>query len=78
MRSFYISVHTVQQVQEFVAIASVQPFNITVGNESQCVNGKSLMGYFCLDPFRAMQVRMDCTEEQFQRFYEAAERFRVD
>lgn len=77
MRSFDIMIHTVQEVREFVALASVQPFDITVGNESQSVNGKSLMGYFCLDPFRAMQVRMDCTEAQFQRFYTAAEPFRV-
>lgn len=77
MHSFFVSIHTVQEVQDFVALASVQPFDITVGNDSQSVNGKSLMGYFCLDPFRPMQVRMVCTEEEFQRFYDAAERFRV-
>lgn len=77
MWSFYVNVHTIEEVQEFVALASVQPFDITVGNESQSVNGKSLMGYFCLDPFRPMQVRMVCTEEEYSRFYDAAEPFRV-
>lgn len=75
-RTFLVTIHTVQDVQSFVTLASRQPFNITVGNDSQSVNGKSLMGYFCLDPFRPMQVRMVCTEE-FGRFYEAAEPFRV-
>lgn len=77
MKVFYIQLHSMQDVQDFVSLANTQPFDVSVGNESQSVSGKSFMGMFCLDQNRTQQVWMDCSEEEFDRFYNAAQRFCV-
>ena len=70
MRQFDIVVRTVRQVQDFVALAMVQPFEVLVGNDKQQVNGKSFMGMFTLDHGRPLQVSVRCSEEEFGRFRE--------
>ena len=68
MQEFQISIRSFQQVQDFVALASQQPFDIFVGNENQNINGKDLMGMFSLDYSRMLQVKADCPEEKFLPF----------
>ena len=68
MRQFDISVRSFRQVQDFVALAMVQPFEVLVGNEKQMVNGKSFMGMFTLDYKHPLQVRVQCTDEEFGKF----------
>ena len=73
MWEFYISIHSFRQVQDFVALATAQPFDITVGNERQTINGKDLMGMFSLDYTRPLCVKMHCSEEDYLRFKEQVE-----
>ena len=73
MREFYISIHSFQQVQDFVRLACDQNFDVTVGNAYQCINGKDLMGMFSLDYSRPLQVKMHCSEEAYLQFKQAAE-----
>ena len=68
MHQFDICVKSFRQVQDFVALAMVQPFEVLVGNEHQQVNGKSFIGMFSLDHKRPLQVRVKCSEEEFGRF----------
>ena len=68
MREFDIVVRTFRQVQDFVALAMVQPFEVLVGNDKQQVNGKSFMGMFTLDHDRPLRVTVRCSEEEFGRF----------
>lgn len=75
MHSFFINVHTVQEVQEFIDIACTFPFEITVTDGSRSFNGKSLMGYFCLDPSHPLKVDAVCSGEEFAPFLQAVERF---
>ena len=77
VREFMISIQSFQDVQEFVSIATVQPFRIVVGNSRYLVNAKSFMGMFSLDYSEPLQVRMRCTQEEFDHFREAADRFVV-
>ena len=70
MWEFHICIESFQQVQEFVALANEQPFDISVGNERQDINGKDLMGMFSLDFSRPLSVKMHCSEEQFRLFRE--------
>ena len=77
MREFNISVRSLHQVQEFVALAMVQPFEVLVGNDKQQVNGKSFIGMFSLDYRRPVRVRVKCTEEEFGRFRRQAAQFLV-
>ena len=78
MREFSISIHSFQEVMEFVSLATVQPFRILAGNDRSRVNAKSFMGMFCLDYSEPVQVRVDCSAEEFQQFRLAAARFAAE
>lgn len=75
MREFHIVLHSLRQVQDFVRLAMVQPFEILVGNERQSINGKDLMGMFSLDYTVPVRVRMQCSQEEFSAFQSSAARF---
>lgn len=75
MQEFDIYIHSFTDVQDFVSLATVQPFEIMVGNDHQQVNAKSFMGMFSLDYTHPIQVRMECSEEDFRRFRLAAASF---
>lgn len=75
MKQFDIFLETFEDVQEFVALATVQPFRILVGNDRTRVNAKSFMGIFSLDLTTPVQVRADCSEEEYAGFKLAASRF---
>ena len=68
MHQFHISIRSFRQVQDFVSLAMVQPFEVLVGNEKQMVNGKSFMGMFTLDYKRPLRVCVKCTDEEFGKF----------
>ena len=73
MWEFNIGIHSFRQVQDFVALAAAQPFEVIVGNDNQRINGKDLMGMFSLDFTRLLYVKMRCTEEEFLQFRQKAE-----
>ena len=75
MKEFYVSLRSVGDVRDFVDLASVQPFDVTVGNDHQNINGKDLMGMFSLDYERPLQVRMHCSEEEYLQFKQEAQSF---
>lgn len=75
VQEFNIVLHSFEDVQDFVSLATVQPFHVMVGNERQQINGKSFMGMFSLDYSRPLLVTVDCGEAEFQRFLQAASRF---
>ena len=75
MKQFDIFLRTFEDVQEFVALATVQPFRILVGNDRARVNAKSFMGMFTLDLTTPVQVRADCSQEEYDVFKLAAARF---
>ncbi len=68
MREFDIVLNSLRQVQDFVKLAMVQPFDVHVGNESQHINGKDLMGMFSLDYSAPVRVRVKCSPEEFTAF----------
>ncbi len=72
MRQFDITLQSFRQVQDFVALAMVQPFEVLVGNDKQMVNGKSFMGMFTLDYKRPLHVSVKCSDEEFGRFQKEA------
>ncbi len=77
VHEFSIEIHSFQQVRDFVSLATVQPFRVLVGNDRRRVNGKSFMGMFSLDYSEPLMVRVDCQDEAFQQFRQAAEAFAV-
>jgi hypothetical protein len=70
LKQFDIELHSFDEVQEFVEVATVQPFRVVVGNDRTLVNAKSFMGMFTLDHHRPLRVTVRCSEEEFGRFRE--------
>ncbi len=68
MREFDIVLKSLRQIQAFVSLAMVQPFDVLVGNERQRINGKDLMGMFSLDYSAPVRVQAMCSAEQFDTF----------
>lgn len=77
MREFNIFIHSFREVQEFVSIAMVQPFEVLVGNAQHQINGKNYIGMVSLNYSEPLQVSMRCSEEEFLRFRQEAARFVV-
>ena len=72
---FQIRIRSFQEVQEFVKIATVQPFRVFLGNDHQSANATSFMGVVSLDHRRPLRVSADCGAEEFARFREQAAPF---
>ena len=68
MLKFEIDIRSFQQVQDFE-----QTFDIRVGNDSQHINGKDLMGMFSLDFSRPLQVRVLAEQEDFDIYRQKVE-----
>ena len=75
MQKFHISLRSFQDVQEFISLATVQPFAILVGNEAQQVNGKSFIGMVSLDHSRPLLVQAECDCQAWQSFRSVANKF---
>ena len=72
---FQVRLTCVQDVLDFVALATARPFPITVGDRHHRVDGKSFMEMFCLNLRRPLSVVMDCSEEEYECFREDAKKF---
>ena len=77
MREFNICVRSFRQVQDFVALAMVQPFEVLVVNDRQTINGKGFIGMLSLDYKQPVRVCVKCSEEEFLRFRQDAAQFLV-
>jgi len=75
MHQFPISIRSFGDVKEFVALATVQPFRVTVRHEDRQVNAKSFIGMMCLDYSKTICVCCDCGDADFQNFRQQAARF---
>lgn len=72
MRQFAVNLRSFQDVQNFVTISASQDFSITVGTPDYYVSATSFMGMFTLDYTRPLECTADCTDAQWERFYQAA------
>ncbi len=75
MREFEIRLRSVQDVQEFVAIATSRPFTVTIRDARNKIDGKSFMEMFCLDFSRPLRVLAACSEAEFEALRRDAGRF---
>ena len=75
MQKFNIRIRSFQEVQEFINLATVQPFPVLVGNDVQQVNGKSFIGMVSLDYSRPLLVHADCDESALYKFQKVISKF---
>ena len=78
MREFKMRLRSVQEVQEFVDLATVKPFVILVCDDSHCVNAKSFMEMFSLNFSNCLTVRSEGYDWEFDQFLRDAQRFLVN
>jgi len=75
MQEFQIVLRSFTEVREFISLATVQPFRVTVGLGGHEVNAKSFIGMLCLDYSQPLSVKSDCADADFQSFRQLAGRF---
>ena len=75
MREFEIRLGSVQDVQDFVALATSRSFTIHIRDAHNKINAQSFMELFCLNFSRPLRVVADCTEEELESLMRDAERF---
>ena len=75
MREFAIRLASVQEVQEFVALATAQVFPVFVRDRYTQVNGKSFMEMFCLNFTHPLFAMAECGEEQLVQLLELMHNF---
>ena len=67
MKEFAIRLASVQDVQEFVTLATSRIFSVHVRDLYNEVNGKSFIEMFCLNYSHPLLAVVDCDEEQLQQ-----------
>ncbi len=75
MNQFMIHLHSVQDVQRFVALSTTRSFRITVGDGNHTVNGKSFIEMFCLSLTQPLTVTAECGEDELQSLVQDAAQF---
>ena len=78
MLEFLIRLHSVQDVQDFVSLSTAQPFRVEVSDRNYTANGKSFMEMFCLGLAGPLIVRVDCDQNELDRFRWEARQFLAD
>ena len=78
MGEFCIRIRSFQEIQDFIALATAQPFHIELFNDHQSANATSFMGIVSLDHSRPLRVSANCREEDFLRFRQQAARFAAE
>ena len=77
MRDFWIRLGSMEDVEEFVSIATSRAFPISVRDDQHKIRGKSFMEMFCLDLCGPLRVDADCSEEELAAFCGDVERFLI-
>jgi len=75
MKEFEIRLRSVQDVQDFVALATTRSFPVLVSDDHHRVNGKSFMEMFCLNFSRRLMAESECSDWEFEQFRKEAQRF---
>lgn len=75
MKEFEIRLRSVQDVQDFVALATSRKFLITVRDAHNKINAQSFMELFCLNFAQPLRVVADCTDAELEELIRDADRF---
>ncbi len=78
MREFEIRLRSVQEVQDFVDLATTKPFTVLVCDDYHRVNGKSFMEMFCLNFSNCLRVQCEGYDWEYEQFLRDAQRFLVN
>lgn len=68
MADFSVSLTSIQEIKQFVDAAAHCPCEVDVRSGKDVVNARSIMGLFSLDLSHPLQVAVQGTPEQQERF----------
>ena len=74
---FTVQLHSMQDIQDLVDIATARPFEVTLSNHQVQASGRNFMSMFSLDISQPLSVTADCTEAEFLQLKQEASRFLV-
>ncbi len=77
MQEFEIRLASVQDVQEFVSLATAKAYPISVRDLHTQVNGKSFMEMFCLNFSHPLTAVVECSGADLQQLKADMHRFLV-
>lgn len=75
VKELSVKLSSYQDVQELCGLATQMPYRITVTDGHRTVSAKSFMCVFTLKLTQPLLLRLDCGDEEFDRFCQRAERF---
>ena len=75
MKEFEIRLASVQDVQEFVSLATAKPYPVYVRDYYMQVNGKSFLEMFCLNFTHSLTAVVECGEEELQQLRSEMHKF---
>ena len=78
MQKFWIRLRSMEDVQEFVAIATSRAFPICVRDSQHKIRGGSFMEMFCLDFNQPLRVVAQCSDEELKTLCDDARKFLVE
>ena len=78
MQEFWIRLRSMEDVQEFVAIATSRAFPICVRDSQHKIRGGSFMEMFCLDFNQPLRVVAQCSDEELKPLCDDARKFLVE
>ena len=78
MQEFWIRLHSMEDVEEFVAIATSRAFPICVRDNHHKIRGGSFMEMFCLDFNQPLRVVAQCSDEELKTLCDDARKFLVE
>lgn len=73
---FLIRLRSVRDVNEFVCYAA-PVHRVTLTDGVHTVDGKEFMEIFCLRLSTPLTVRVECSQEEYDRFYQNCQSFLV-
>lgn len=77
MQEFWIRLSSMEDVQDFVSLATSRSFPICVRDAQHKIRGGSFMEMFCLDFNQPLQVVAQCSDEELEALCADAQRFLV-
>ena len=78
MQEFWIRLRSMEDVEEFVAIATSRAYPICIRDSQHKIRGGSFMEMFCLDFNQPLRVVAQCSEDELKDLCEDARKFLVE
>lgn len=78
MSDFMIRLTSVDEIQQFIRLATLQPCGVQIASENQTANAKAYMGVFNLDFSNPLRVTVCGTEDQRVSFLNSVRQYVIE